>query len=194
MCNNLEIIISLLKFYSEDDFYFLQILRRKKEHPDLRSNSEVIKTYTITSKEHLIKKMPEIILLCDFYNARACINLNLRSFEKIAYQTLKKACDQVFNKDFKSLKNAFNSAAGTYSSDPNKKWILDIDLKDELGLQKINEIQSYFEEENINAIITVIKTKNGYHLITSPFRLDVFKQRFQDIDVHKDNPTVLYIP
>ena len=33
MINNFNLIKPLLDFNSEDDFYFLQILQRKKDHP-----------------------------------------------------------------------------------------------------------------------------------------------------------------
>ena len=46
-------IKDLLVFESADDFYFLQILQRKKENPQLGSNSRVIKNYYITSTQYL---------------------------------------------------------------------------------------------------------------------------------------------
>lgn len=39
-----------------------------------------------------------------------------------------------------------------------------------------------------------IPTMNGCHLITKPFNLQKFKEKFPEIDVHKNNPTILYIP
>lgn len=33
MVDNLRLILPFLKFESEDDFYYLQILQRKKENP-----------------------------------------------------------------------------------------------------------------------------------------------------------------
>ncbi len=42
MINNIEIIKSLLKFESPDEFYFLQIIKRKKDNPEIGSNSLVI--------------------------------------------------------------------------------------------------------------------------------------------------------
>ena len=39
----LDLVKDLLVFESEDDFYFLQILQRKKENALLGSNSRVIK-------------------------------------------------------------------------------------------------------------------------------------------------------
>lgn len=80
MINNLEQIKGLLVFNSEDDFYHLQIIKRKKEHPELGSNSYVVKTYYISSIDYLNKKFEEIQVLCQYHNARSCINLNRRSF------------------------------------------------------------------------------------------------------------------
>lgn len=57
MINNILAIKSLLHFQSEDDFYHLQILKRKKEHPELGSNSYVVKTYYIRSVEYLEKEI-----------------------------------------------------------------------------------------------------------------------------------------
>ena len=82
MINNLEIIKPLLNFSSEDDFYFLQILQRKKENPQLGSNSRVIKNYYIKSVEHLELRYPEIIELCSVFNARASIRLNKEVLKK----------------------------------------------------------------------------------------------------------------
>ena len=55
MIDNLEKVLPLLEFESEDDFYYLQILQRKKENPQLGSNSRVIKNYYITSIDYLTK-------------------------------------------------------------------------------------------------------------------------------------------
>ena len=42
-------------------------------------------------------------------------------------------------------------------------------------------------------IVTLLPTKSGYHVITRPFDLKAFKDNGgNDIDVHKNNPTLLY--
>jgi hypothetical protein len=200
MVNNFEQIKKMLNFASEDDFYHLQILKRKKEHPDLGSNSYVVKTYYVSSLEYLEKKKDEIINLCDFHNARACINLNRRSFEKIAFHTMQKVSFQLMNKDFRSVRKAYESVCGANSNEPNKKWIIDIDdvsvdaMAHDKNIQKmidrIVELQSQTGKE---PYLASVRTKSGFHLISIPFRLDVFSNEFPGIDVHKDNPTILYI-
>jgi len=39
-----------------------------------------------------------------------------------------------------------------------------------------------------------VPTKNGYHLITRSFNMKVFSEKYPNIDVHKDNMTILYCP
>jgi len=193
MTNNFELIKSLLQFDSDDDFYHLQIIKRKKENPEIGSNSYVVKTYYIRSVSHLEKVADEIFYLCDFANARACINLNRRSFERMAFHALKKVTDQIMNRDFASIRKAYESVCGAYSNEKTKKWILDIDNFDEEYDRTLQAFISSLEPKG-SKIIANIPTKNGHHLITSPFILDLFKERYPEIEVHKDNPTILYIP
>jgi hypothetical protein len=182
--NNIELIKPLLSFNSEDDFYHLQILKRKKEHPELGSNSYVVKTYYIRSIQHLENIMNEVICICDFHNARACINLNKRSFEKLAYQMLKKVTDCILNKDFKSVRKSYESVCGSFSNEKdNKKWIIDVDDK---TTHKV--LEEHFKWINV-PILANIPTKNGCHLIVNPFDIKLFITKS---DIHKNNPTLLY--
>lgn len=196
MINNIFAIKPLLHFQSEDDFYHLQILKRKKEHPELGSNSYVVKTYYIRSVEYLEKKFPEIVSLCEFHNARAYINLNVRSFERTAFQTLKKVTDQIMNKDFKSVRKAYESVCGEFGAGRDKRWIVDIDHAPHTTVEYVDKLIAYIKAAlpEGGLILARIPTKNGFHLITSPFRLDTFKEVYPDIDVHKNNPSILYIP
>jgi len=127
MVDNFQQIHKLLVFESADTFYHLQIIKRKKEHPELTSNSKIIKTYYVQSHEYLTMKEEEIKLLCQHHNARACINLNQRSFEKTAFQTLAKISNQIMNKDYKSVRKSYESVCGKHSSEVEKKWIIDVD-------------------------------------------------------------------
>jgi hypothetical protein len=198
--NNFKQIAKLLQFRSSDDFYHLQIIKRKKDHPEVGSNSLVIKTYYIKSKEHLAKVEAEIIAICDFHGARACINLNRRSFEKMALHTLKKVTDQIMNKDFSSVRKAYESVCGAYANEADKKWIVDIDnisidgfnhQPEMIHLRKfLLELQT---ETDRAPYMEFIKTRSGIHIITGPFNLAKFRERFGGLDVHKDNPTILYV-
>lgn len=193
MINNIEQIKSLLVFDSLDDFYHLQIIKRKKEHPELGSNSYVVKTYYIRSIGYLDKKWDEIMALCTLHNARGYINLNRRSFEKMAFHTLRKVTEQIMTKDFSAVRKAYESVCGTFTNELNRRWIVDIDVTDFVYINEVVKVVSDTEPLG-DKLLALIPTKNGYHLITSPFRLDEFKKIYPELSIHKDNPTVLFIP
>lgn len=191
MIDNIDKILPFLQFESEDDFYYLQILQRKKENPQIGSNSRVIKNYYVTSKEYLLKYYDEIIKLCEVFNARASIRLNKRSFEKVGFKTMTNLANTMINKEYTFLKASYDRACGLGHNDPNKKWILDIDSEEicPLMIPFINNI-----EPKGNKIYKALKSKSGFHLITKPFNLELFKDKYPKIEIHKDNPTNLYIP
>lgn len=203
MINNFDTIKELLIFDSDDDFYHLQILKRKKENPELGSNSRVIKTYYIRSVEHLKLRMPEIISMCEFNNARAYINLSPRSFERIAFHTLKKVCDIIMNKDYKSIRNAYESVAGEFGNGKHKRWVVDFDYHDPLRgyttaeANRLDEmtqsLENFQRDAGVEPLCELIPTKNGVHIITKPFDVRKFKIIYPDIDLHKNNPTILYM-
>ena len=194
MVDNLHLILPFLKFESKDDFYYLQILQRKKENSQLGSNSRVIKNYYINSEEYLIKHYDEIKQLCEVFNARASIRLNKRSYEKVGYKALVNIANTISNREFEFLKASYDRACGLGHNDSEKKWILDID-----GMMTYNEI---FKMEEIierakpsdKKIIVYLPSKSGLHLITKPFDLREFTTLYPEIEIHKDNPTNLYIP
>lgn len=192
MIDNFDKIKKHLLFDSDDDFYHFQIIKRKKENPDLGSNSYIVKTYYIKSIKQLDFYKDEIICLCKFHNARGCINLNKRSFEKATYHTLKKISDQIMNKDFKSTRKAYNSICGAISntSKDRKRWIIDIDIKGDKGLEESNRIEKNLP---IDTCVDLLETKNGWHLITKPFNLQIYKSLIEEHDIHKNNPSIAYI-
>lgn len=197
MVDNFNKIKSLLAFRTDDDFYFIQIIQRKKDHNDnvngSNNNSRLIKAYYCKSLEHYCFLEKEIIELCTTFNARAGINLNRRSFKKMALQHLKKVTDQILNEDYFHAHKAYSSVVGAFSHENDKTWILDVD---EIGRDK-NEVILYAEKECSPfgpKFITTIPSKSGYHILMRPFDLKEFSKKFPDIEVHKNNPTNLYIP
>lgn len=196
MVSNFDKIIRHMDFPDEDVFYFLQIIKRRKENPDMLKNEIQLQAYHITSIDQLERLEDEITDFCDYHNARAYFHLNKRSFKRIGLETLKIIADYVANEEYKSIKKAFNSACGKFSSDPIKKWILDVDFFPQ-NMSLMSHLDKFLREiEPIgeDKIIDIIKTKNGLHIITKPFNLKAFKEILPQIEVHKNNPTLLYSP
>jgi hypothetical protein len=78
-----------------------------------------------------------------------------------------------------------------------KRWIVDVDMKDEEALLKIMRLVNKCRPEG-NKIYATIPTKNGYHLITGRFDVMEFNKIMSlqgDVpDIQKKNPTLLYLP
>lgn len=78
-----------LTFDSPDQFYFVSIMKRKKDNPgctwqrhgnpNYGGGAWYLKQYRIYSVQDLYKYKDEIIDICDKNNARACITINPRS-------------------------------------------------------------------------------------------------------------------
>lgn len=191
MVDNFEQVKKLLNYNSEDDFYFLQIMRRKKENPTLTSNTKIIDELFIDSNEYLDTKKEYIIQMCNMFNARATIRLNRRSYKTCSLQSLSNLAQQIANGQSPNVSRLYSSVVGKYHNEPIKRWIIDIDQKeiDSTMLPTLERIKPIG-----NKLIDIIPSKNGYHIITSPFDVSEFSKIFPNIDIHKDNPTNLYIP
>lgn len=206
MVDNFEKIANFLGFKSDDDFYFLQILQRKKDGQigkvkPLIKQAKVVKIYSIRSVEHLFEKKEEVIELCNVFGARAQLNVNKRSYKKCAYETLKEISDCLYHENYRAASHAFNSSCGKYSAEnrENKKWIVDIDKSDVIGSMDsyVQSLLSIINEEckpDGNKFIEQVSSKNSVHLITSPFDVQTFKKYHESVDIHKDSFTNLYIP
>lgn len=199
MKDNFEKIKPLLSFKSEDEFYFVQIIQRKKDTKmavGSNNSNRLIKAYYISSIEQLDFLKEEMIFFAKHFNARVGINLNKRSFERTAFHTMKKISDQIMNRDYRSVRAAYNSVCGEYSKDNDKRWILDIDEK--LDFEVMNSLlNQLLEVDPVGVkVIAVLDSRSGYHLITKPFNIGQIKDvlDFYKIEVHKNNPTNLYIP
>lgn len=198
MIDNFELIKPLLKFHNDDIYYHLQILRRGKDHPELPAANRVIKHYFICSLEGLDKLEDEIKKLCEFFGARAYINLAPKSIKKTTLLQLKYLTQRTYEGDFKKIWKSWNTCAEEIKGEESR-WVVDIDEPvDKIIISEFIEYQcdpivhSFTEGIIPTKIITKIPTKNGYHIITTPFNLQQFKEKYPDIDVHKNNPTLLY--
>lgn len=190
--NNFEQIKNFIDF-GPKDYYFLQIIKRRKENPDMRTGVQVIKSYFIDSLEKFERKMPQIIELCENNNARAYFSLNKRNFNNTAHHMINYVNGLIMSGQENAIHKAFELCTGKYAADKDKKWILDVDIKDRTIINSINKVLQKLKPEG-NKIKIVLPTKNGFHIITSPFDPREYNKMHPDHEIHKDSPTILYIP
>ena len=201
MINNFPAIRHLLNFSDPDKFYLLQILKRRKDNPSMNKDMSILDSYFIYSMDQYDDLEEKIDKQCTDNNARAYFRLNRRSAKQVALKTLSKIALMIESEDYSNVKRAYLSAAGEHCKDDNKTWVIDLDRNEKNEREFDNyvndiiwEIQILLgETKNIDSIYP-IPTKNGLHLICRPFNSAKFSQNHPEIDVHKDNPTILFVP
>jgi hypothetical protein len=195
MIDNLELIKPLLNFDNEDDFYMLYIFKRKKDQPegerDNHQSVRTIRSYCIKSIEQLEKRYDEIKMLCEVFKARAYIHVQKQNHKDVALDMLVGLAQRIKSGQHQQ-QNLFDSVVGQMKT-YEKRWIVDIDTKDEDTILNIRYAINMCKPEGLK-IHRSIPTKNGYHLITDRFDVMEFKKHYPDIDIQKKNPTLLYYP
>lgn len=197
------IIKTLLNFEKEGDFYMLYVFKRKKDQPegerDNHQSVRTIKTYCVDSVEYLNKRYDEIKQLCEIFNARAYIHVQKQNHSDVSLDMMMSLAERIKN-GVKNQKGLFDSVVGQIKTN-EKRWVIDID---NVSIDGFSHDKYYISmREYINKLqleagkeqgMTFIKTKSGFHIITQPFNVMKFKEKYPDVDIQKKNPTVLYIP
>jgi hypothetical protein len=199
MINNIEQIKSLLNFSEKGDFYMLYVFKRKKDQPenerDNHQSVRTIKTYCIESLEHLDRRYEEIMQLCEMFKARAYIHIQKQNHSDVSLDMLSELALRIKNGSH-NQKGLFDSVVGQIKTN-EKRWIVDIDNKDEIVVHRAVHIINDIKPEG-SKIIACIPTKNGYHLITEKFDVMEFQKRMFEHgevpDIQKKNPTLCYYP
>ena len=216
MVDNFDLIAGLLKFNDNQDFYFLQLLLRKKDGNDVPAGSDnqrrLIRDYHIKSSKELLDLKDEIIKKCNETNCRAYIRMNKRNYKTIAMayaeETLKKARKgEMFGNTYDEI----NSVIGRYPEGHkgDKTWLVDVD-DHKPDSDKVKYVLDFIRGcepldkddfgELPKKVIAVVPTRTGSHIISKPFNLEFFNQLKKglpddgEVAVLKDNPTILYCP
>lgn len=200
--DNFELIRRFMHFESTDQFYFMQILQRKKDGPGpngivcgTNNKARAIKNYCITSVEMLDRISIEVKHLCEYFNARAYFYPSRRSFRQVAMRNMVLLANNISESNYGHVKTDYWSACGT--TEIEKFYLVDVD-NDKCDKEQMININVEIEE-NVRSgapvgqrIKLCVPTKNGIHFICAPFDVASFKEKYPDIDVHKSNPTILY--
>ena len=203
MIDNIKIIKTLLNFEKEGDFYMLYVFKRKKDQPegerDNHQSVRTIKTYCVDSIEYLDKRYDEIKQLCEIFNARAYIHVQKQNHSDVSLDMMVSLAERIKN-GVKNQKGLFDSVVGQIKTN-EKRWVIDIDNVSIDGFSHDKyyiEMRDFINELQLEAGkeqgMTFIKTRSGFHIITQPFNVMKFKERYPDVDIQKKNPTVLYVP
>ena len=200
--DNTELIRSKLTFKDNGDTsYFVQIWKRRKENPEMDTGVIVIDSFYINSLESFDKKLPHIKELCEKNNARAYINMNELSHTKVTYEIVSLLMEGLKKNNSRVWIGVGNKACGKVHASEEKLWLIDLDGDDVAKADEIekyvNSIPPFVDKETgepiTNKVYMRVPTKNGLHMLVRTFDKSKFNILFPNIDIHKDNPTILYV-
>ena len=152
MINNFNKLKQFLVFEKDMDYYVIKIVKRIKDNPEMICGQDVIETFRIRDLEYYERIEPEIIRLCEEYNARAHLWLEkMNSWFGLSF------CKTwVVDVDPEDLSNP------DFSLDKLKS-----------DLYNIGPVG--------NKVIEEIPTTDGIHLICRPFDLDTYYAKYPTI-------------
>lgn len=196
--DNFKLIGEHLYFANERSVYFIQVIKRKKENPDMHGDSLSIDSFYVHSINDLNRFMPHIIQKCKDYNARAYIKMNCLDAQSVMLEQIAEITRVIRDGRWNDMPRTLNSACGKCGKQLcNEKYYL-VDI-DENRINDKNEIENYIEsltpinKEFVNKKVKLcVPTLHGMHLITTGFNIQAFRAKFPDIDVHDDCNTILY--
>ena len=181
---------------ADDVFYMVQIMTRTK---DTGEKPKHIRTIFVESREYLMSRKDMIAKLCEAFNARAYINVNPSSFKKCAMKSFSELATMIENKNYRGILTLPETMAGAYTNSigkEHKKWVVDLDgLRTEEELQPfIDFIMNAYNESKreVSGEIVVVPTVTGSHLLVTPFDKRGFKERWPNILIHENSPSLLY--
>jgi hypothetical protein len=125
------------------------------------------------------------------FKARAYIHVQKQNHKDVSLDMMMLLAERIKNGQ-NNQKGLFDSVVGQIKT-REKRWIVDIDTKDENYLLNVRRVINSCKPEG-NKIYKTIPTKNGYHLITDRFDVMEFMKVFPDVDIQKKNPSLLFLP
>lgn len=82
MIDNFALIQGYMQF-APDLFYWVQIIKRRKENPEMSTGCRIVDNFYVESLDDFTRYTPKIQETCHANNARAYIYLNRRSYTKV---------------------------------------------------------------------------------------------------------------
>lgn len=186
--------------------YHIEITIRNKDQPEWFNNftraNRIVHQTIINDGDELLKKKDSIVKLCEAFNARAYIRPNPISKREVLKKIAISSIEMMDHVGDCKILNSVWSAFGTSFVKAHQRFIVDCDEfeseKDVLDILNIvREVKTKRNSKLNEDFDVIVKTVNGFHLLTKPFDIGLFNSICEErgvkkLDIHKNNPTVLY--
>jgi hypothetical protein len=174
-----------------DTFIYTEMLDRSKRKGN--NGVRLLKTFYHRSVDEFRDQLPTIKELCELSKVRACTRLSPRSFAKVGREFTRLVVDASLTANWAGMKSLYNRACGIVA--PNTKlWLWDVDEITDESVRFGDRLRE------LGMLVECIPSRRGVHLISKPFdhrdivKPDGYLSATPTIQLHKDNPTNLYIP
>jgi hypothetical protein len=184
LIDNLDKLESILK---PDLFYNVQILKRKQD-----GNGKGVILQKITTIDSFKNYYDDYKKIAEVTGGRVYMYPTPVDNKKAMFNLFRRCINVIESEGYEGIKNVYDSVIGSSPSKENKYWIIDIDTKDE-NIDQLKKIISENTHDKNSISFVLLETPNGYHLLTKPFNLTFFANIYKH-DIHKNNPTVLFVP
>lgn len=197
MRDNFDRVEEFVKDLKPGQYMFLMIVVRKKDHEYEEVKEKCIKTYFISSWDEFVNLHDEIVTLCETFGARAYINLNVKNYDDLQKSLMCLVAENIqYNRQINT--KTLLAKANSKTRCVVKRWLIDIDAEhvDDAGKVVMDALDMVGIGLTYDEFVYQrIPSKSGYHYITRPFSYVAFKEKWPDIDVHKnDGGVLLYMP
>lgn len=182
-------MIDNFKFFEQyipsdpNKYVIIQVIKRNKDL-GVQGHNKSYGFYMVNMTNYE-KYKEDIIMLCETFNARAYIDIQVRTYMNYYLELNKMLAEAMYNG---STSSHFHESAAIKARRENKLFLFDVD--DPCIIDKVRA----FIPEDIKPI--QVKTVNGYHLLCPHFDLREFRasEYAEAVEIKTNNPTLLYFP
>lgn len=175
-----------------DTFIYTEMLDRTKRKGN--NGVRLLKAFYHRSADEFREQWPDIRRLCDIAKVRACTRLAHRSYRSVGREFTKLVVDASLSGNWQGMKTLYARAAGT-TAPIERRWLFDVDAIDERSGKLQRDLT------DLGVLMAVVPSRRAHHLIAKPFNLTTLfdhvpadGQVLPNVQLHRDNPTNLYIP
>jgi hypothetical protein len=170
-----------------DVFWYTEILDRTKRSAG-DNRKRMVRLFRHGSGPELLELMPMIRSLCIATGARAYTRLSPRSHKAVAKQLLLLTAEMVASEQWNSASYLYARACGRCNIHDRRLWLYDVDEANADAVALEMRLTAH------GNLVAVVPSRSAYHLIAKPHDPRLDGENLFGIQLHKDNPTNLYIP
>jgi len=194
MIDNFKKIRGLLRFDKPNDYYLIEVSKRRKDNPRLEVDSKFIKEFLVYSLKDFDEGRDEILCACEVLRARAYIWLNARNAEITGFHCLKRLSSLLMEKNYTNIYGLFRKVSEEVHFDNYPKYLVDLDFNSDLALVESTIRANWSDPLHGNQVFELIRTPHRFHAVSYPFDTKKFREVFPNLMVYTDRPTILYAP